>query len=87
MVAEVDGWLHCVSSRGDKGLVPSSYVQMLQSAGEGPTPRAVRTLLLLGTSPHTSLQAYSGSLRSMHNKKIGEDINTKAQQLERSQDE
>ena len=87
MVAEVDGWLHCVSSRGDKGLVPSSYVQMLQSAGEGPTPRAVRSLLLLGTSPHTSLQGHLGSLRSMQNKKTGGDINNEAQQLERSQDE
>ena len=35
VVAEVDGWLHCVASNGAKGLVPSSYVRLL-SAGEAP---------------------------------------------------
>lgn len=29
VVAEVDGWLHCVASNGAKGLVPSSYVRLL----------------------------------------------------------
>ena len=33
VVAEVDGWLHCVASNGAKGLVPSSYVRIL-GAGE-----------------------------------------------------
>ncbi len=33
VVAEVDGWLHCVASNGAKGLVPSSYVRLL-GAGE-----------------------------------------------------
>lgn len=35
VVAEVDGWLHCVASNGAKGLVPSSYVHLL-GAGENP---------------------------------------------------
>ena len=35
VVAEVDGWLHCVASNGAKGLVPSSYVRLL-GAGELP---------------------------------------------------
>ena len=29
VVAEVDGWLHCVACNGAKGLVPSSYVRLL----------------------------------------------------------
>ena len=36
MVAEVDGWLHCVASNGAKGLVPSSYVRLL-GVGELPS--------------------------------------------------
>ena len=33
VVAEVDGWLHCMASNGAKGLVPSSYVQLLGAGG------------------------------------------------------
>ena len=33
VVAEVDGWLHCIASNGAKGLVPSSYVQLLGAGG------------------------------------------------------
>lgn len=29
VVAEVDGWMHCVSSFGSRGLVPASYLQLL----------------------------------------------------------
>ncbi|KAK9919131.1 hypothetical protein WJX75_009619 [Coccomyxa subellipsoidea] len=31
VVAEVDGWLHCVASNGSKGLVPASYVTLLRA--------------------------------------------------------
>ena len=35
--AEVDGWLHCVSASGAKGLVPATYVRML-APGEHAQP-------------------------------------------------
>ncbi|KAK9794598.1 hypothetical protein WJX73_004152 [Symbiochloris irregularis] len=42
--AEVDGWLHCISSRGAKGLVPATYVRMLapgeHAAPASPPPRS-----------------------------------------------
>ena len=36
MVAEVDGWLHCVASNGSKGLVPASYVTLLRADQHAP---------------------------------------------------
>lgn len=33
--AEVDGWLHCVNRYGVRGLVPASYIRILE-ADEGP---------------------------------------------------
>ena len=36
--AEVDGWLHCISARGDKGLVPATYVRMLAPGEHAPSP-------------------------------------------------
>ena len=39
--AEVDGWLHCVNVRGQKGLLPASYLRFL-GPGEAPTPRSAR---------------------------------------------
>lgn len=42
--AEVDGWLHCISNRGAKGLVPATYVRMLapgeHAAPPSPPPRS-----------------------------------------------
>jgi hypothetical protein len=40
VVAEVDGWLHCVASNGAKGLIPASYMQLLP-AGDSPGPYRV----------------------------------------------
>ncbi len=31
VVAEVDGWLHCMATNGSKGLVPASYVTLLNA--------------------------------------------------------
>jgi hypothetical protein len=38
VVAEVDGWLHCLASNGAKGLVPASYVELI-SGGVDQSPR------------------------------------------------
>ena len=41
VVAEVDGWLHCLAASGAKGLVPASYMQLLPAAdGASPSYRA-----------------------------------------------
>ena len=40
VVAEVDGWLHCVASNGSKGLVPASYVMLLRTDQQAPPFRA-----------------------------------------------
>ncbi|CAL8471398.1 g10940 [Coccomyxa elongata] len=40
VVAEVDGWLHCVASNGSKGLVPASYVVLLRADQHVPPFRA-----------------------------------------------
>lgn len=38
VVAEVDGWLHCLASSGAKGLVPASYVALI-GGGVEQSPR------------------------------------------------
>jgi hypothetical protein len=38
VVAEVDGWLHCLASNGAKGLVPASYVELLGGGNLSPRP-------------------------------------------------
>lgn len=40
VVAQVDGWLHCVSDRGAKGLVPASYVRLTPASPQRTSPFA-----------------------------------------------
>ena len=42
MEAEVEGWLHCVNSRGQKGLLPSSFVRILGPGESYPPPASQR---------------------------------------------
>lgn len=36
----MDGWLHCISLAGAKGLVPATYVRMLAPGENPPTPQS-----------------------------------------------
>ena len=57
----MDGWLHCISARGDKGLVPATYVRMLapgeHAAPPSPPPRTRSRKL----SYDFSMQVLSGA--------------------------
>ena len=38
----MEGWLHCVNSRGQKGLLPSSFVRILGPGESYPPPASQR---------------------------------------------
>ena len=38
----MEGWLHCVNSRGQKGLMPSSFVRLLAPGESYPPPASQR---------------------------------------------
>lgn len=40
VVAQVDGWLHCVGAGGARGLVPASYVRLAAGSPQRVSPFA-----------------------------------------------
>ncbi|KAK9807563.1 hypothetical protein WJX72_002624 [[Myrmecia] bisecta] len=49
--AEVDGWLHCVNQYGDKGLVPASYVRLLDGTIDRSVASTAETPVATPRSP------------------------------------